>query len=89
MKTKKLLYVVVAVIIFIALALGATLARGFAAVVIVIALLLHVFGSVYGIGHNWEERKVIKMQSDINGKGAIAEDNKRLEPDSHVKMDER
>lgn len=56
METKKLLNGIIALAIFIALAIGANNSSGLSAVVIILAMALHVGQIVWLYGRDWKDR---------------------------------
>lgn len=57
MEKKKLLHGVIAVAIFIALAVGANATQGVAGIFIILAMALHIGESVWKFGRNWTSKQ--------------------------------
>lgn len=87
METKKLLNGIISAIIFIALAVGASNSGGFSAVVIALAMALHVGQIVWFYGRNWSTER--KMKGGINPLPKVDKKDETDEMDKIKTVDEQ
>lgn len=88
MENKKILHGIIALLVFIALAIGAHNTTGLQALVIILAMALHAGQMVYFYGRNWDIKKTPKKPiSTYKRKGGTVSPDKP-EPLQPKKMDQ-